>query len=53
MLDSIQTTIKEEQHSWHYREKIVSDIKQKQDEPVHTLNSHIMEIVTNCMFTNN
>ena len=35
-LKAIQTTIKEEQHYWHYRDEIMSDIRQQPNEQIHT-----------------
>ena len=37
-LKAIQTTIKDEEHYWHYRGEIMSDIRQEPQEQVHTLN---------------
>ena len=50
-LKAIQTTIKDEEHYWHYRDKIMSDIRQEQQEQVHTLNTRITTLVNNCKFT--
>ena len=49
-LKAIQTTIKEEEHYWHYRDEIMSDIKQQPNEQIHTLNSIITMLVNNCTF---
>ena len=35
-LKAIQTTIKEEEHYWHYRDKMMSDIRQQPNEQFHT-----------------
>ena len=45
-----QTTIKEEEHYWHYRDKIMSNIRQQPNEQIHTLNTRITTLVNNCRF---
>ena len=47
---AIQTTIKEEEHYWHYRDEIMSDIRQQPNEQIHTLNTRITMLVNNCRF---
>ena len=49
-LKAIQTTIKEEEHYWHHRDEVMSDIRQQPDEQVHALNTRITSLVTNCRF---
>ena len=49
-LKAIQTTIKEEEHYWHYRDEIMSDIRQQPNEQIHTLNTRITILVNNCRF---
>ena len=49
-LKAIQTTIKDEEHYWHYRDEILSDIRQQPEEQVHTLNTRITTLVNNCSF---
>ena len=49
-LKAIQTTIKEEEHYWHYRDEIMSNIRQQSNEQVHTLNTRITTLVSNCRF---
>ena len=49
-LKAIQTTIKEEEHYWHYRDEVMSDIRQQPDEQVHTLNTRITTLVNSCSF---
>ena len=50
-LKAIQTTIKDEEHYWHYRDEIMSDIRQEPQEQVHALNTRITTLVTKCKFT--
>ena len=50
-LKAIKTTIKDEEHYWHYRDEIMSDIRQEPNEQVYTLNRRITTLVTNCKFT--
>ena len=40
-LKAIQTAIKDEEHYWHYRDKVLSDIRQQPGEQVHALNNRI------------
>ena len=49
-LKAIQTTIKDEEYYWHYRDEIMSDIRQEPQEQVHALNTRITTLVTNCKF---
>ena len=49
-LKAIQTTIKDEEHYWHYRDEILSNIRQQPEEKVHTLNNRIITLVNNCSF---
>ena len=49
-LKAIQTTIKEEEHYWHYRDEIMSDIRQQPNEKIYTLNTRITTLVNNCRF---
>ena len=37
-LKAIQTTIKDEEHYWHYRDEVLSNIRQQPGERVHALN---------------
>ena len=50
-LKAIQTTIKDEEHYWHYRDEIMSNIRQEPQEQAHILNTRITTLVTNCKFT--
>ena len=49
-LQAIQTTIKEEEHYCHYRDEVLSNIRQQPDEQIHTLNNRITTLVNNCNF---
>ena len=49
-LKAIQTTIKEEEHYWHFRDKVMSDIRQQPDKQIHALNTRITKLVNNCRF---
>ena len=46
----MQTTIKEGEHYWHYRDEVMSDIRQQPDEQVHALNTRITTLVNSCSF---
>ena len=39
VLNPMQTTIREDEHFWHLRDEIVSDIRQKPNETIHTLSN--------------
>ena len=49
-LKAIQTAIKGEEHYWHYRDEILSNIRQQLEEQVHALNNRIITLVNNCSF---
>ena len=49
-LKAIQTALKEEEHYWHYRDKVLSDIRQQPGEQVHTLNNRITTLINKCHF---
>ena len=49
-LKAIQTAIKEGEHYWHYRDKVLSDIRQQPEEQVHTLSNRIINLINNCNF---
>ena len=49
-LKAIQTTIEEEEHYWHYRDEVMSDIRQHPGKQVHALNTRITTLVNNCSF---
>ena len=49
-LKAIQTAIKDEEHYWHYRDKVLSDIRQHPGKQVHALNNRITTLINNCSF---
>ena len=49
-LKAIQTTIKDEEHYWHYRDEVLSDIRQQLEEQVHALNNRITTLINSCSF---
>ena len=49
-LKAIQTAIKEGEHYWHYRDEVLSHIRQQPEEQVHTLSNRIIDLVNNCNF---
>ena len=51
VLDAIQTTIKEDEHFWHYRDELLSDFRQEHQEGIHSLNNRITQLINNCKFT--
>ena len=52
ILNAIQTTIKEGEHFWSYHNELVSDLQQKQDEPIHSLYKYSIRHFNNCHFCN-
>ena len=49
-LKAIQTALKDGEHYWHYRDEVLSDIRQQPEEQVHTLSNRIINLVNNCNF---
>ena len=49
-LKAIQTAIKDGEHYWHYRDEVLSNIRQHPEEQVHTLSNRIINLVYNCNF---
>ena len=49
-LKAIQTALKDREHYWHYRDKVLSNIRQQPEEQVHTLSTRIINLVNNCNF---
>ena len=49
-LKAIQTAIKDGENYWHYRDEVLSDIRQQPEEQVHTLGNRIINLVNNCNF---
>ena len=52
ILNATQTTMKADEHFWHYCNELVSDLWQKPDEPIHSLNTSIIPLINNCQFSN-
>ena len=50
-LDTIQTTIKADEHFWCYCNKLVSDLWQKPYEATQPLNNHIIQLINSCKFS--
>ena len=40
-LKAIQTTIKEDEHFWHFRDELLSNFRQESHEGIHTLNNRV------------
>ena len=51
-LNTIQTTIKEDEHFWHLMDELFSDVGQQPNKDMYTLNNRITTLVNNCKFTN-
>ena len=49
-LKAIQISINDEKHYWHYRDEVLSDIRQQPDEQIHTLNNRITTLVNSYSF---
>ena len=49
-LKAIQTALKEGEHYWHYRDEVLSNLRQQPDEHVHTLSTRIINLVNNCNY---
>ena len=50
-LKAIQTSVKEDEHFWHFRDELHSDFRQEQQEGIHTLSNRITTLINNCTFT--
>ena len=50
VLTAIQTSMKEDEHFWHYRDELLSDFRQKHQEGIHSLNNRITQLINNCKF---
>ena len=48
--NAIQSSIKEEEHFWYFREEVMSDFFQQPNEQVHASSNRITTLVTNCKF---
>ena len=49
-LKVIQTAIKDGEHYLHYRDEVLSDIRQQPEEQIHTLSNRIITLINNCNF---
>ena len=49
-LKAIQSCIKDEEHFWHFRDEVMSDVQQQPNEQIHALNTRITTLVNNCRF---
>ena len=45
VLNAIQTSIKEDEHFWHYRDELLSDFRQEHQEGIHSLNNRITQLI--------
>ena len=50
-LKAIQTSVKEDEHFWHFRDELLSNIRQESQEGIHTLSNRITTLINNCRFT--
>ena len=50
VLDAISPMIKAKNHYWHFWDKLLSDVLQLPDEGIHTLNTQITTLVSQCKF---
>ena len=48
-LKAIQSCIKDE-HFWHFKHEVMSDVRQQPNEQTHVLNTRITTLVNNCRF---
>ena len=51
-LKAIQTSIKEDEHFWHFRDELLSNVRQESQKGIHSLNNRITTLINNCKFTN-
>ena len=50
-LDMIGTSIKEDINFWNFRDVFLSDFRQAPNKGIHTLNTRITTLISNCKFT--
>ena len=50
ILYAIQNTLKVDRHFWHYCDELVSDLQQKPDESIHSLITHIIQLINDWDF---
>ena len=48
--DAIGTTIKSEEHFWHFWDELLSCVHQLPDEDIHALFTHITSLIAQCKF---
>ena len=49
-LKATQSCIKDEEHFWYFRDKVMSDVQLQPNEQIHALNTRITTLVNNCRF---
>ena len=49
---TIHTSVKEDEHFWHFRDELLSDFRQEQQEGIHTLSNRITTLINNCLINN-
>ena len=49
-LKAILSCIKDEEHFWYFRDKVMSDVRHQPNEQIHALNTRITTLVNNCRF---
>ena len=50
-LKAIQTSVKEDEHFWHFRDELLSDVRQESQEGIHILSNRITALINSCKFT--
>ena len=50
-LKATQTSVKEDEHFWHFRDELLSNFRQEPQEGTHTLSNRITTLINNCKFT--
>ena len=48
----MQTSVKEDEHFWHFRDELLSNFRQEPQEGIHTLSNRITTLINNGKFTN-
>ena len=51
ILNAIQTTVKEDEHLWHFRDELLSNFRQEHQEGIHSFNNRITQLINKCKFT--
>ena len=52
ILNAVQKTVKTDEYFWHYHNELVLDLQQRPDEPIHSLNTCIIQPINNWQFSN-